>query len=280
MEKESSIRNLGKSVSKQKEIFNRIKTLSEDLTKASANEKKMILSEIQNLKNSLVETNKQSIKSSEKVSMYKPLNPSQAPRKVIPSIVRPSVGKSLPVVGGAPNPTHIKSKKELKEERELSKIERETIKRMKRRDKENLKELKEKQKVRKPKKYVKMASRLFYKRSMKLLSEGKFKKIGRELVRGNLDFIPANYISFIFFTTLISLVVSFFIMIFFLFFNLVATLPIITVSSDPFFLRLLKVFFNYRVEVYHVPHSFNNLFSICLLRFVEDWFFNIVNNFK
>ena len=53
MENESPIGNLGKSVSRQKEISQRMKVLSENLKDADPEEREMILSEIGVLKNSL-----------------------------------------------------------------------------------------------------------------------------------------------------------------------------------------------------------------------------------
>jgi len=66
MEKESSIKDLGKSVSKQKEISQRMKVLSEKLNRVGSREREMILSEIQTLKNSLYKINKQGMDSVKK----------------------------------------------------------------------------------------------------------------------------------------------------------------------------------------------------------------------
>ena len=243
MENESSIGNLGKSVSRQKEISQRMKVLSENLKDADPEEREMILSEIGVLKNSLSKISKQSAKSTKKISMYKPLNPSKVnqatPSKIKLEIQRTS--KSLPTVNTSLG-VRLMSKKELKKEFKLSKIEMETIKRMKRKDKDILKELKKKEKIRKPSKYVQMSSRLFKNLSNDFLKKGKFKKMPRELIRANLNFVSVNYISFMFFTTLISLIVSFFVMIFFLFFSLIATPPFIVISGDSFLLRFAKVF--------------------------------------
>ena len=233
MEKESSIKDLGKSVSKQKEISQRMKVLSEKLNRVGSREREMILSEIQTLKNSLYKINKQGMDSVKKISMYRSLNQT-------PPSAKKEVGKSLPTINA-----HLISQLENKKKKkgfELSKIESETIKRMKKRDKEILKEHKEKQKVRKPKKYVKMSSKYFYKYSVALLKKGRFKKLPKALTRANLDFIPINYISFMLFTTSLALIASFFIMIFFLFFNLFASPPFITFSSESIFLRFSKVF--------------------------------------
>jgi len=57
-----------------------------------------------------------------------------------------------------------------------------------------------------------------------------------------MQFIPANYISVIFFTTLLSLIGGFFVFLFFLFFNISPMLPIIIPINENLFGRLLKVF--------------------------------------
>ena len=67
MENESSIGNLGKSVSRQKEISQRMKVLSENLKDADKKEREMILSEIVVLQNSLSKISKQISKSIKKI---------------------------------------------------------------------------------------------------------------------------------------------------------------------------------------------------------------------
>ena len=178
MENESSIGNLGKSVSRQKEISQRMKILSENLKDADKKEREIILSEIGVLKNFLSKINKQSAKSTKRISMYKPLNPSKL-NQATPSKIKLEIqktGKSLPTVNASFSIKPM-SKKELKKEFKLSKIEMETIKRMKKKDKESLKYLKEKQKIRSPSKYVKMSSKLFRNLSNDLLKKGKFKNL-------------------------------------------------------------------------------------------------------
>jgi len=245
MKDESSIREIGESISRQKEISFRINTLTENLGKADAGEKEMILTEIKSLKDSLLKMNKKGLNSVKKVSMYKPLPNSEIKEQAPPSQKTEKVPREqrrqYPHLVNSPQ-SLVKDPKELKKYFKLSKLEKETIKRMKKKQKEGFKEVKIEQRSRKPNKYVKLSSKFFYKTSMDLLKKGKFKKIKRELVKANLNFIPANYLSFMFFTTLLSVFAAFFIFIFFLFFSLTVFPPFIVSAEGSFVLRIFKVF--------------------------------------
>ncbi len=132
-------------------------------------------------------------------------------------------------------------KKKKKGKFDLTDLEKETIRRMKKPEKDKKKSKKEKG-FRKPHKHVQIASKMFYSFSQKLIRKNKFKKIRRELVRSNLEFVPANYISFMLFITFVSFIVSLFILGFFLFFSLIALPPFLIHTETPFFTRLLQTF--------------------------------------
>jgi len=63
----------------------------------------------------------------------------------------------------------------------------------------------------------------------------------RSIVRAKLPFIPASYLSVIFFTTIISFIVGILLFVFFLFFNFGVALPIITRATGDFLPRFSKV---------------------------------------
>lgn len=73
------------------------------------------------------------------------------------------------------------------------------------------------QKEDKPSKYVNLSVRIFYPLSRKLIYGETFSSLKRELVKANMQFIPENYVSVIFFTTLLSIFASIFLFVFFLF---------------------------------------------------------------
>jgi len=122
-------------------------------------------------------------------------------------------------------------------EEETENLERQTLKRI--RKKEGKLEIR---KTKNASSYVKFSSNLFSKVSRNLERKNMFTQLKRDLIKANLQFIPASYISVILFTTLLSFIVSIFIFAFFLFFNMGAELPIITLVKENLLNRFLKVF--------------------------------------
>jgi hypothetical protein len=119
--------------------------------------------------------------------------------------------------------------------KDLSFLEKISLKRLK-----HKKSVQKVEKEKKPSKYVNLAVRNFYPLSKKVLDGGMFKSLKMDLVKSNMQFIPENYLSVIFFTTLLSLFGSVFLFVFLLFFNLSMSLPIITFASESIQERLVK----------------------------------------
>ena len=120
---------------------------------------------------------------------------------------------------------------------DLSELEKETLKRLKSKGEETLES-----RDRKPSKYVGISNKLFSNYSMRLMQKKMFKNLPKDLVKANLEFLPKAYVSVIIFTTLLSIFVAIFLFIFFLFFNIGAKLPIITLSETSILIRSLKTF--------------------------------------
>lgn len=116
-------------------------------------------------------------------------------------------------------------------------LEKETLRRLRQR-KKGEKKVKRKKKT----KYSEISSKIFSKLSKKLLGNESFKELERNLIKANLDYAPTGYISMILFTTVISAIIGGFIFLFFLFFNIEATVPFITRASETLQIRFLKVF--------------------------------------
>lgn len=128
------------------------------------------------------------------------------------------------------------------EMKELHADERVTLRRMKKEQEETREKLKkEKEKKKGSQEYAKFANRFFSKTSKELVKKGSFKTLEKELIKANLPYTPTGYVSIIFFTTFIALLVSLFLMLFFLFFNLEATMPFITPMQESFATRIPKV---------------------------------------
>ena len=98
-----------------------------------------------------------------------------------------------------------------------------------------------KKKVEEKSEYSKIAYKLFSKFSRELLGKKSFQTMERDLIKANLNFTPLGYISIILFTTIISAIIGGFIFLFFLFFDLSSTLPLITRAKDTIDIRFLKV---------------------------------------
>lgn len=230
MKNDISFEKLKENIALERRIINEMNKLSASF-RGEGEEAKMFSNQIGTLKDYLRKTNKDLLINIEKISLVKPLKTAPVvPEPVIQPIPTPV---SQPVqTMPSPIPASKISKKD-----SLSKLEELTLKRLG--DKEKKVEIK---KEKKPSLYVKTASRFFYNTSMSMIKKGKFKRLRRTLIKANLEFVPANYVSVMFFTTLLAFLFSILVFFFFLFFNLSATLPIITLSTDAIGIRLLKVF--------------------------------------
>ncbi|MFH1151549.1 MAG: type II secretion system F family protein [Nanoarchaeota archaeon] len=226
-EGENFIEALKKNFSKIKKITQEISSLSENIEKMpNQDEKKFISSQINSLKISLREANERTLEILDKVYLAKPLKPE--PQKVL-------LKKDLKEAASSGHKSSSKILKSLR--REIPELERKTIKRLKERGEEIKLE-----KVRKASRYVWISNKVFSRFSMSIVNNKIFRNLKRDLIKANMQFIPANYISVIFFTTLLSLIGGFFVFLFFLFFNISPMLPIIIPINENLFGRLLKVF--------------------------------------
>jgi archaeal flagellar protein FlaJ len=120
----------------------------------------------------------------------------------------------------------------------LSDLEKITLKRLKRKKTEKKKKLK----IRKANPYIKFSNKVFSKISTDLEKEAFFKSMRRDLIKSNLEILPRSYISILLMTSLISVFVAIFVILFFLFFNFGAEIPFITRSSEAIGTRIVKIF--------------------------------------
>lgn len=230
MKNDISFEKLKENIALERRIINEMNKLSASF-RGRGEEARMFSNQIDTLKDYLKKTNKDLLINIEKISLVKPLK--TAP--VVPEpVIQPIPTPVSPPVQTMPSP--IPASK-ISEKDSLSKLEKLTLKRLG--EKEKKIEIK---KEKKPSLYVKTASRFFYNTSMSMIKKGKFKRLRRTLIKANLKFVPANYVSVMFFTTLLAFLFSILVFFFFLFFNFSATLPIITLSTDAIGIRLLKVF--------------------------------------
>jgi len=218
---EENIKNIKQNIGQGKDSVNEIKNLMEQYKMAETpQERAMIKTQIDSLKNSLQKSTKVVSQNLDKVSIAKPLVSSTI-QQPIKEIVQP---------------TELPKLKMGKESKELDPLERETLKKLMKKDKKKIVE-----KQRKASSYVKFANKMFSEKAKKLESAKIFKNLERSIVRAKLSFIPSSYIAVIFFTTVVSFVIAVFLFLFFLFFNIEATLPIITRAVENVGMRFMKV---------------------------------------
>ena len=149
-------------------------------------EQKTIQNHLDRLKNSFTKINENILDELGKLNFAKPLT--RVEEKPKPQVVskkefkKPGLSKKL--------------------KKELSQLEKETIKRIKR------KKMKlESKKIEKPKGYAKTAAKYFHDRATKLSKDKKFEAMKIDLIKTNLEFTPVNYISIILLNNIISIII-------------------------------------------------------------------------
>jgi hypothetical protein len=235
------IQKIEKNILQEKKIVGELISLFNHLKNAdNPEEERMVSSQITTLKKSLQKTGQEIIDSAEKISLFKPLRPGQKTRPPTPAKPvskptvpeKPLISKQLPI---QPSQQALIKKKEKKHK--STPLEKLTLKRIKKKEKKVVKK-----KEKKASKYSKISSKIFYNTSMSFIDKGMFRELRRNLIKSNIESVPATYISMIFFTTLMSVIVSLFIALFFLFFNLSALPPFITSVGESIGVRFLKIF--------------------------------------
>jgi len=229
MTAEDSFIFLKQSISREKNIIREIESLSKKSEEIEDDERGIIREQIISLQNSLKNANEKIPSILEEIHLLKPLNlpPQTKVENNLPLKNKNETKKSNPLFNKNP----------LYKKLNLSPLEKDTLKRLKKGG-----EKKVEQKIKKPSKYINLANKIFSNISSKLSKTELFRTLEKDLVRSHLQFVPANYISTILFTTMWSAVAGIFIMLFFLFFNFGVDLPIITRSTEGIGARFLKTF--------------------------------------
>lgn len=226
-DKEKYLKELKSNISKQKKIVKELNSFSNYIQKSDdEKEKKIALSQINSLKQSLRKNSEEISANLKKIYFAKPLAEKQ------PEKIQATPKKEVQKKTSSPV-----KKEKLKGDLKPEILEKETIKRIKKKEK---KEIVEKKK--KPKWYAKTANKLFSKISFSVVNKKALQTLERDLIKANLQYTPTTYISLILFTTLISILAAILLFLFFLFFNFGAELPIITRVTESIGARFLKVF--------------------------------------
>ncbi|GBE20180.1 flagellar assembly protein J [archaeon BMS3Abin17] len=218
---ENSIKNLRERASDEKKIVREMIYLLKDLKRVdNVEEANLIASQIAYLKSNIKKISKDIVRNLEFLVIARPFSTES------PAEVKEEKLKIQPL---------IRTKFSM-ESLNLLDIEKETLRRLKKK-----REKVTKKKLRKPSKYIKISNRMFSDFSASLASKKMFKNLKKDLIKANMQLIPPSYISVILLTTMLSIVFSFFLIIFLLFFNVGVDFPFITRVGGSILSRFLKV---------------------------------------
>ena len=89
--------------------------------------------------------------------------------------------------------------------------------------------------------YLKLSNKFFLNKSIDLINKGYFKSLSTEIKKSNIDILFEAYVAMILFSTVISFFASFFIILFFMFFNISLNWPMISSFHGNYFTRLVSI---------------------------------------
>ncbi len=212
-----------KTISEMTSSFNHLENTKD------GEEKKLVREHLTALKNSFKKINADFLGELEKINLAKPLQ--SKPEE----IEKPPKKKLKEKILLTENGQKVKGKK--KASKELSVLEKETIKRIKGKlEKVDSKE------IEKPKMYPKIANKYFQETAHKLVQKYGFETLRKDLTKTNLAFALPTYLALTLFSTLISLGVAFVVFLFLLFFRISFMAPILTFTLEGIGMRFLEIF--------------------------------------
>ncbi len=224
MENNSSINELREKISKSRKILLEIDRLNYNLDIiGTLEEKKIIFSQINELRSSLKKNNQE---------LAELLNGVSFP-KILPKKYEPEKEKAISPRENVAQEKNVREKilpsipKEELKKFEISEIEKETLKRLNKKRKIIFEKPEKKSSS-----YIKISNRFFSDASMKLEKSEMFRQLKRDLIKSNLGILPVSYISVLLFTVGISFFVSIFVTLFFTFFNFGFSIPLITLVEN------------------------------------------------
>lgn len=219
------------TITKVRKTYTELNSLEKYMRGAEPGEKKMIASQIFLIKQTLIQLNEQIPSLLDKINLVRPLIPEKKVEEVKPKVQELYMAR--------PSDTNTASSQmagkvyTLKDLRPTG-LEKLTLRRMKKKE-----EKKEEVKEKKPSVYVKIANQYFAETSEKMINEKTFKELETDLRQANLQFTPRSYISVIFLTSLIMLVIGILLGVFFFFFKISPNLPILFKATGTITKRLL-----------------------------------------
>ena len=214
----------------------------------NSEERGMVSSQISVLKKSLIQTAQNIIQELEGISLFKQLSGESSESEIPQFIQEYSEGPNVPreerisfqkIIPQTPQIVSPKTtaRADLKKKDKATYLEKLVLKRIKSSKKKKIVKKAEE----KPSKYIKVSSKFFYNTSLSLLSKGSFRHMERDIIKSNLRFVPAAYLSAIFFTTALFAIIGFVLAIFFLFFDISSLAPFVSRMTESFASRFFKI---------------------------------------
>jgi flagellar protein FlaJ len=241
--KDYDFSKLKESILKQKKIVKEIISSKNYYDKGNAEEKKIILDHLKSLMENLVKTNKETNSLIEEIHLAKPLESKEERyEQLSPEKIRDDKKeeKKEPRQIEISTPITL-DKKYSKKEMKPDKIERETFKRVEKQKQEE-KISKSSEIKNEVSSYVKFANKFFSRSTKKLVDDKTMENLERDLVKSNMQFTGQEYLSMTLMNVVVSIFISGFLILFFLFFNIGPDLPIITRTTESVTTRLIKIF--------------------------------------
>jgi len=227
-----SIENLKKNIEQEKRLVSELENLFEDYEKNPANKK--IASAIESLEKQIKIINEPIPKLVNGISMVKNLsdnfdNQEETKRiEGVSSFSHKFSGEEVKIT--------IDPKKKSQYLKELG-ISEDSLKRIRKGKSDDVL----KNEFKKINYYAVLSNKVFLGTSRKLIKKGYFSDLKNYMIKGNMSVLLNSYVSIILFTTLLSLIISFFVGVFFLFFNISLSSPFISLNSGGFIQRFIQV---------------------------------------
>jgi len=242
---ETPLTNLRKKILVEIKVLQEIKVINNSFSKTKEEDKKKLWGHLESLKLYLKKTSNDIISSIDGIKITSAF-PSAQPQALTKPITQPvfiqPVRKEIEFEQESPG-SSLREEKEEEDEGEKKErleesrlIEKESLKRFKRKEEDIVEK-----KIKKPSIYRKKANEMFGHYARKIRKKGYLKTLEKDLIKANLEYMPASYLSLIFYTTFWSIILGAVITLFFLFFNIGPTLPIITSVTGGILSRLPKV---------------------------------------
>ncbi len=219
---EEDLNKVKETVLKERKISAGFVSLLNSSNSKDEKEVKLIDTQTNQLKDSLKKINDELLKNLEKINVSVPL----------------LSNKDVKVTVSNPEIKEIQNKKEeAKYKKNFSELDMEILKRLKK-EKEKKDEKKEEKKINL---YTKFAGDHFSNWGKVLISKKIFKKIGDDLIKSHLDYSLITYLPVLALNVIISLLIAIFLFLFFLFFNISAVFPIVTMATGNLGIRALEL---------------------------------------